>query len=240
MDLVLPENSMINYVVTTCGEEETFDLVYELIYQMAENMEYVSKLVLQFDSSSISVESDFYNDMIGFIEDTVTDITDYAESDLEFSELMEKVLTISFPFNGNFSDLKNYPHEFITTGEYVVQIDADEIINDEFTHELIPLVKDGEVDLIYLARENYVDGITDEYIKKMQWVLDEESRINFPDYQGRIYKLIHDKMWKGRVHETIDGAKKVARINDRNLRLIHVKNFEKQKQQNELYNQLME
>lgn len=230
---------MINFVVTTCGEEETFDLVYELIYQMTENSNYVSRLLLVFDSSKILVESKFYNDMIGFIEDTVTNITDYEESEDNFDELMSKITTLSFSFKGNFSDLKNYPHQFIKTGEYVVQIDADEMINEEFTHELIPMVEDGEVDLIYLARENYVNGITDDYIEQMGWILDNESRINYPDYQGRVYKLKQDNMWVGKVHEQIDGVKQVAKLQNKNLRLIHVKSFEKQQEQNELYEQLM-
>lgn len=227
---------MINFVVTTCGEEHTFELVYELIYQIAENNQEVSSLYLVVDSSKVSVDSEFYNEMIAHIEDTVVEVT--GEDEKEFEALYGKIFVEPVQFKGHFADFKNAVHKYITKGEYVVQIDADEDINSDFTYELVPVLQDNDVDLIFLARENIVTGITDEYVKKMMWKLDEDGLVNYPDFQGRVYKLLRDEMWKGKVHERIDGVDKVAYTEKQELRLIHLKTFEKQKKQNELYDNL--
>jgi hypothetical protein len=227
---------MLNYVVTTCGEEHTFELVYELVYQMAENIDDISSLYIVMDSSKIKPNSEFYDEMVSYIEDTCYDIS--GDDEKEFETLFSKIYIEPVEFKGNFADFKNEVHKSITKGEYVVQIDADEDIDSDFTYELIPVLGDNDVDLIFLARENIVDGITDEYIKKMGWVLDKDGLVNYPDYQGRVYKLLRDEMWKGKVHERVEGVNNVGYTDKQELRLIHLKTFEKQKKQNELYNNL--
>lgn len=64
--------------------------------------------------------------------------------------------------------------------------------------------------------------------------------INFPDYQGRLYKNRDDIQWVGKVHEKIQGHNTFFYLptNTINYCLTHVKNITKQKQQNEFYKTL--
>lgn len=65
--------------------------------------------------------------------------------------------------------------------------------------------------------------------------------INFPDYQGRIYKKSEAISWTGKVHERITGYKKFANFPaEKNYCIIHNKPIDKQEAQNELYNRIVE
>jgi hypothetical protein len=68
------------------------------------------------------------------------------------------------------------------------------------------------------------------------WRVDENNRINFPDYQGRIYRK--GLMWNNKVHEKIVGAKiySILPIDESGYFLQHHKTITKQEQQNNLYN----
>ena len=45
-----------------------------------------------------------------------------------------------------------------------------------------------EIDLFYIPRANYVHGITKYYLKMWNWSMDGKRRVNYTDYQGRLYK----------------------------------------------------
>ena len=101
-------------------------------------------------------------------------------------------------------------------------------------HEILELNK--EVDLIHVPRINTVSGLTDEHIKKWGWSVNEKGWVNFPDYQGRIYRK---KMsWYGKVHERIIGGQKFATLpnDDEDYCIQHHKEISRQEKQNNFYN----
>lgn len=138
-------------------------------------------------------------------------------------------------WDNNFADWKNKLSEYCT-GDYIFQLDADEMVTEFLIKNVSQVIQENnEVDLFYLARINTVDGITMEHINKWRWNLDKEGRINFPDYQGRIYKS--NLKWVGKVHEKITGAKYYAVLPlEEEYCLIHHKTINKQESQNNYYN----
>jgi hypothetical protein len=140
-------------------------------------------------------------------------------------------------WNDNFADWKNKLNEYCE-GDYIYQIDADEMISEYMVknlHEILELNK--EVDLIHVPRINTVDGLTEEHIKKWGWNVNEKGYVNFPDYQGRIYRK---KMtWYGKVHERIIGGQKFATLpTDEEYCILHHKEIKRQEKQNNFYNTL--
>lgn len=138
-------------------------------------------------------------------------------------------------WDNNFADWKNKLNEYCA-GDYIFQLDADEMVTEFLIKNVSQVIQENnEVDLFYLARINTVDGITMEHINKWRWNLDKEGRINFPDYQGRIYRS--NLKWEGKVHEKITGAKYYAVLPlEEEYCLIHHKTINKQESQNNYYN----
>ena len=143
-------------------------------------------------------------------------------------------------FNGDFSEWKNELNN-MCKGDFIVNLDADEMISKDFMNLLPEILKNNsEVEFYWVPRENYVLGITPEHIQKWDWKLDKQDRINYPDFQGRIYKNDPDKIkWSGKVHEKITGYKHFSTLPDNPIFSInHTKTIEKQELQNNYYNTL--
>jgi hypothetical protein len=125
------------------------------------------------------------------------------------------------------------------TGDYIFQIDADEMV-DEYVIRLLPQVLEhNEVDVIMVPRINTVEGLTPQHVSKWGWRVDANGWVNFPDYQWRIYRNTESIRWKNRVHETLDGYKTLSHL-PRNPEwcLNHHKTIDRQERQNKLYDTL--
>jgi glycosyltransferase involved in cell wall biosynthesis len=143
-----------------------------------------------------------------------------------------------YPLNKDFASYKNELKKHCQ-GEFIFQIDADELIAPEML-ELLPQIIEAnpEVDLYYVPRINTVSGITQEHIQKWGWRY-ENNRVNWPDYQTRIYRNSPDIKWRNAVHEVIEGHKHftvLPAVDE--LALIHPKSIEKQEIQNQFYETL--
>jgi len=143
-----------------------------------------------------------------------------------------------FPLNKNFAAYKNELKKHCS-GDYIFQIDADELIASEMFEALPFILKaNPEVDLYYVPRINTVNGITPEHIQKWGWRYENE-RVNWPDYQTRIYKNSPNIRWRNTVHEVIEGHKQFTTLPAVDeLALIHHKSIERQEKQNKFYNTL--
>jgi hypothetical protein len=70
-------------------------------------------------------------------------------------------------------------------------------------------------------------------------VKDNNGRINYPDFQTRIYKNISDIKWEGKVHERVVGFKTYSSLPiNQDWDLLHIKSLERQEKQNNYYNTL--
>jgi glycosyltransferase involved in cell wall biosynthesis len=143
-----------------------------------------------------------------------------------------------FDWNNNFADWKNILNDYCS-GDYIFQIDADEMISEYMVGNLYEILElNPDVDLIFVPRINTVEGITQEHINKWGWNVNDKGYVNYPDYQGRIYRK--NMSWYGKVHERIIGGQKFSSLpNDNELYCIqHHKTITKQEKQNDLYNKI--
>jgi arylsulfatase A-like enzyme len=160
-------------------------------------------------------------------------------------KVWEYVISIPEPkhfrdyFNKNFAEWKN-KLSLICEGDYIFQIDADEIPH-EYLIESLPeiLETNSEVEVYVVPRVNTVEGLTSEHIAKWGWHVNENGWVNWPDYQWRIYKNTPDIQWKNKVHEVIEGYKTMAQLPAyEDLALYHPKTIDRQEKQNNFYSTL--
>ena len=139
--------------------------------------------------------------------------------------------------DGDFSKQHNYANSLVREEfDYIFCIDADEIPNKWLIENIHEILESNDVDLIWLPRVNTVEGITEEHIQRWGWRVNEQGWVNFPDYQGRIYRNDKSIYWVNPVHEVVEGAKKVSHFPPQEeFCLYHPKYIERQEKQNELY-----
>lgn len=142
-------------------------------------------------------------------------------------------------FNNHFADWKNKLTS-LCTGDYVFQIDADEIPNATLIHNLPGILEENpDCDVFLIPRINTVKGLTDNHVKQWGWKVDENGWVNWPDYQWRIYKKKPEIKWINKVHETLDGHMAWTALPDmEELALYHHKEINRQEKQNKLYSTL--
>jgi glycosyltransferase involved in cell wall biosynthesis len=143
--------------------------------------------------------------------------------------------------NNDFASFKNNFLEYCT-GDYIVQIDADELPSDEFWTYLPTIFESnrGLAESFYISRRNTVDGLTPEHIAKWGWnvqKIDNKDLINFPDWQHRIFKNNGSIRWKNKVHEVLEGYGSLSYI-PAELFLWHHKDIKRQEKQNAYYDTL--
>jgi glycosyltransferase involved in cell wall biosynthesis len=156
----------------------------------------------------------------------------------QFSDY-KQLKVIEFPLNKDFASFKNNLKD-ACSGDYIFQIDADEYPDDYLMATVEEVIKmNDSVDVFWVPRINKVEGLTQEHINKWRWNVDQDGRINFPDYQCRILKNVKRIKWKNKVHEVLTGHKSESHLpaNDEYC-LIHLKDIKRQEKQNKFYNTL--
>lgn len=76
-----------------------------------------------------------------------------------------------YSLNNDFAAYKNYLNS-LCTKEYIFQLDADEYPSEfllRYVNQLINDPLNSEIDLYYLPRINFVDGLTEAHVKKWNW-----------------------------------------------------------------------
>jgi len=143
--------------------------------------------------------------------------------------------------NGDFATFKNQLIDR-ASGDYLFQLDADEVPGPGLMKPLKKIVaKQRKYDCFAVPRVNYVTGITPEHITRWNWKVDDQQRINFPDYQLRIIQLGKgDIRWRHRVHEELTGFANCWYLpaDDNDACLMHRKHIERQVRQNDYYKSL--
>ena len=142
-------------------------------------------------------------------------------------------------FEGHFADWKNKLTSYCS-GDYIFQIDADEIPNEILLSNLKGIIENNLDNEVFLVpRINTVRGLTQEHTTKWRWNIDDEGRVNWPDYQWRIWKNKPEIKWVNKVHERLEGFKTYAPLPAlHDLALVHPKTIERQEKQNAYYDTL--
>jgi glycosyltransferase involved in cell wall biosynthesis len=142
-------------------------------------------------------------------------------------------------FDGNFAEQKNFANSKCTS-RWIFNIDSDELMSELLKSGLPKILLGNQgIDMIRIPRINKVKGITPELIKKWGYRIDDDGDISWPDYQDRLYKNRPGVIqWEMPVHEVVRGFRTFGNLPDdksSGLYLLHIKDIEKQKQQNEFY-----
>jgi hypothetical protein len=145
-----------------------------------------------------------------------------------------------FNFQQNWLENKNYLGS-LCTGEYIFQIDADEVPSDFLLENIKILIENNPVDVFVVPRINIVEDLTPEHIKKWGWRVNEKGWVNFPDPQRRIYKNDPSIQWrdpegKPQVHGMVEGYKTFVELPyEEEWSLYHMKHVKRQEYQNNVY-----
>jgi glycosyltransferase involved in cell wall biosynthesis len=200
---------MISLAITVCNEHKELETLLDYLSDRALSPYY--EIVVQIDKDN------YTDEVIGTI-------------------VGRGVKHWFYPLNKDFASYKNELAKHCS-GEYIFQLDADEIPAQELL-DILPgiLESNPEVDVYLVPRINTVSGITEEHILKWGWKYENE-RVNFPDYQWRIYKNTPSIKWINKVHEKLDGYKLFSTLPPQDeFCLIHPKTIDRQEKQNQFYN----
>jgi glycosyltransferase involved in cell wall biosynthesis len=173
--------------------------------------------------------------------DEIVIVDDYSDGELTKSILdtYKDQITLHYrTFDGDHTQ-KNYLNSQCT-GDYILQLDADELVSPEFLEMLPELLEDNnEIDLFIMPRINTVEGLTPEYIAKWKWNVNEKGWVNFPDWQMRLYRNCDWLKWDGLLHSKIEGHKTYVFLPAEELFcILHPKQLERQVEQNDLYDKI--
>ena len=197
---------MLSYAITVCNEARELD---NLLTFLNEVKRVDDEIVILVDSNNTSEQ----------VENVL--------------KTFENVKRFERPFNRDFADHKNHLAT-ICSGEYIFNIDADEIPQEFLVKMIERMTDEAKHDLIWVPRINICPGYTQAFIKKHKFSCNDMGWINWPDYQGRVYKKT--LKWGGVVHEKIEGASNPIGLKATpHIALWHIKSVSKQNKQNELY-----
>lgn len=207
----------ISYAITVCNE---FLEIQRLITFLLENKRLQDEIVVLVDMT----KNDPTSELLGYL---------HRLSSSNYIHLSEQ------KFNGHFADWKNHLTS-ICNGNYIFQIDADEIPHENLINSLPGLLEENPIiDMIRVPRVNTVEGLTEEHIKKWGWNVNEKGWVNWADWQMRIYRNTPTIKWINKVHEVLDGFKTHGMLPiEEEWALYHPKTIERQEKQNEYYNTL--
>jgi hypothetical protein len=92
------------------------------------------------------------------------------------------------------------------------------------------VIIDTGADLVMIPRINIQPGSTQEWLDKMKFKTNEVGWINWPDYQGRIFKNAPGCIYYSReLHENIIGfEKRIILKPEPHIALWHIKSVDKQ------------
>jgi len=141
-------------------------------------------------------------------------------------------------FDGDHTQ-KNYLNSKCT-GDYILQLDADELVHKEFLDSLPQILEDhNNIDLFIMPRINTVEGLTEEWIRKWNWSVNEKGWVNFPDWQMRLYRNCDRVKWDGLLHSKIVGYREYTFLPQEELYcILHPKKLDRQIEQNNLYDKI--
>jgi glycosyltransferase involved in cell wall biosynthesis len=205
----------ISYAITVCNELKE---ITELTNFLQSRIEEEDEIIIQYDTNGVTKE-----------------VSDFL---IIFGEINKQTKIVSFPLNKDFATFKNNLKKNCS-GDYIFQIDADEIPTEYLMQNLKTILESNNVDIVFVPRINTVNGLTEAHIQGWGWRVNEKGWVNFPDYQTRIYKNTIDVEWFGKVHERISGYNTFANFPaEEKFSLYHHKQIERQEKQNNFYNNI--
>jgi len=203
----------ISYAITVCNELEEVSRLLNFLHQHKRSEDEICVLLDKPKASQHLLDELYY----------------WSSKDI--------IILKESAFQGHFADWKNELNR-MCSGDYIFQIDADEVPNDSLI-ESLPLILENNVDVVLVPRVNLVEGITPQHIQMWGWKQNDKGWIQWPDPQWRIFKNTSDIKWKNKIHEVLDGYKTYANLPEmEEYALYHYKTIDRQEKQNNFYSKL--
>ena len=127
----------ISYGLTVCNEHKEID---NLIKYLLERINPEDEIIVVYDQNRITPET--------------TQVLESYKKDIAY---------YPFDFQQNFLENKNYLNSKCT-GDYIFQLDADEIPSEVLIANLKTILEANPVDLLITPRKNLVEGLTEKHI----------------------------------------------------------------------------
>lgn len=156
----------ISYAITVCNE---FIEIQRLISFLLECKRAQDEIVVQMDLS-------------------LDDLKNQSEDKSQVHAYLMKhnsqgnIRVVFYPLNGHFANFKNHLTEQCT-GDYIFQIDADEIPHQTLIELLPQVIENNDFDICLVPRVNTVKGLTEAHIQQWGWSISKlESQIGEKEF----------------------------------------------------------
>ena len=174
-------------------------------------------------------------------EDEIVILDDFSDN-TETKEILDSAVSIyEIKFEQrhllkDYAGQKNYLTR-MCKGSYIVNIDADELPHKQLIKNIKPILETNPtIDLYWVPRVNTVDGLTQEHVDKWRWQVNEKGWVNWPDYQGRIWRNRPNIRWEKPVHEQLVGHNEHTFLpQEEEFCFYHPKDIDRQEKQNKFY-----
>ena len=199
---------MITFLITACNEKT----------ELKENLKFVNAFKQKGDEVLILLDEEKLDDEIFQIAKSNSD------------RVISKMLNKDFSAFKNFG-LKN------AINNYVLHLDADEIINALIIQVIRNEISNNkDISGIHIPRINIVNNSSSDDLAKLNFKINENGWINWPDYQPRFINKSSGIYFVNAVHETFcDYSKTIFLEAVPYLAILHIKDIKKQKEQNKFY-----
>ncbi len=129
----------ISYGLTVCNEHEELKNLLEYLIKRIDGED---EIVVVYDQNRVTPE-------------VLSVLEDYKEE------------AVAYPFNfqQNFLENKNFMNSKCT-GEFIFQLDADELPHEFLLANLKGLLETNDIELLITPRKNLVEGLTQEQVQK--------------------------------------------------------------------------
>ena len=174
-------------------------------------------------------------------EDEIVILDDHSDNPktIEILDVMTSMHDIKYEQRHLLKDYAGQKNHLtrMCSGDYIINIDADEMPHKQLMKNIKSILESNPtIDLYWVPRINTVDGLTQEHINKWGWQVNEKGWVNFPDYQGRIWRNRPNIMWKNKVHEVLIGYKEHTFLpTEEEFCFYHPKDIDRQEKQNDFY-----
>lgn len=212
----------LSYLVSCHNETDTLDRLLDRVFEKIRGTE-----------DEMVILDDFSDD-----QNTIDGIMTYFDC--------HNVGWVKHKLDNDYGTHKNFGNEKCS-GDWIFQLDGDEFPASTLLENVKTIIESNpDVELIFVPRINDFRGVTMEHAKQWGWKLTPspqcENRlvVNWPDYQGRIYKRDTTRIkWDRKLHEKIVGHKQYSFLPpEEEWALYHDKTIETQIQTNLRYNKV--
>ena len=138
----------LSYGLTVCNEHQELK---DLLEYLIKRIDAEDEIVIVYDQNRVTNE--------------VMEVLD---------EYKEEVSSYPFNFQQNFLENKNFMNSKCT-GDFIFQLDADELPHDFLLANLKGILEVNDIDLLITPRKNLVKGLTDEQVKKWGWNVNDQG-----------------------------------------------------------------